>query len=41
MQAALRLTVGRDNTLQEMERTVEVLAGLVTRLRGLAPAVPA
>jgi cysteine desulfurase len=40
-QAALRLTVGRDNTLQEMQRTVEVLTGLVSRLRGLAPAVRA
>lgn len=34
---SLRLTVGRENTPAEMERTVEVLTGLVTRLRGLAP----
>jgi cysteine desulfurase len=38
VQASLRLTIGRDNTLQEMERTVEVLTGLVDRLRSLAPA---
>lgn len=37
--SALRLTVGRGNTRVEMERTVEALAGLVERLRGLSPAV--
>ncbi|MDQ2740691.1 MAG: cysteine desulfurase, partial [Chloroflexota bacterium] len=40
-QASLRLTVGRENSPQEMERTVEVLAQLVARLRRLAPAVRA
>lgn len=37
-QASLRLTVGRENTREELERTVEVLERLVTRLRSLAPA---
>jgi cysteine desulfurase len=37
--SSLRLTVGRGNTHEEMERTVDLLTGLVTRLRGLAPAV--
>ncbi len=37
--SSLRLTVGRDNTRDEMDRTVDVLHGLVTRLRGLSPAV--
>jgi cysteine desulfurase len=37
-QGSLRLTVGRENTLQEIERTVDVLAGIVERLRRLAPA---
>jgi cysteine desulfurase len=36
-QGSLRLTVGRDNTQEEMEHTVEVLAGIVDRLRRLAP----
>ncbi len=36
-QGSLRLTVGRDNTQEQMERTVETLAGIVERLRGLAP----
>ncbi|HEX6510034.1 MAG TPA: aminotransferase class V-fold PLP-dependent enzyme, partial [Chloroflexota bacterium] len=36
-QGSLRLTVGRENTLGELERTVDVLDGIVTRLRGLAP----
>jgi cysteine desulfurase len=39
-QASLRLTVGRENTREEMERTVEVLARLVSRLRSLAPLAP-
>jgi cysteine desulfurase len=37
--SSLRLTVGRGNTREEMDRTVAVLEGLVTRLRGLSPAV--
>jgi cysteine desulfurase len=37
-QSSLRLTVGRDNTLEELVRTVDVLEGLVARLRRLAPA---
>ena len=36
-QGSLRLTVGRENTIEQMERTVEVLVGIVGRLRGLAP----
>ncbi|MBV9278662.1 MAG: cysteine desulfurase [Chloroflexi bacterium] len=36
--ASLRLTLGRENTMAELERTVEVLERLVTRLRSLAPA---
>jgi cysteine desulfurase len=36
-QGSLRLTLGRENNQQEMERTVEVLETLVTRLRSLAP----
>ncbi len=38
-QASLRITLGRENTMAEMERTVEVLTRLVTRLRSIAPAV--
>lgn len=37
--SSLRLTVGSENTMAEMQRTVEVLEALVIRLRGLAPAV--
>lgn len=37
-QASLRMTVGKENSIAEMERTVEVLGRLVTRLRSLAPA---
>jgi cysteine desulfurase len=36
-QGSLRLTVGRDNTQEQMERAVEVLAGIVGRLRRLSP----
>jgi cysteine desulfurase len=36
-QGSLRLTVGRDNTSSEMDRTVEALSGIVERLRRLAP----
>jgi len=37
-QASLRLTVGRDNTAEEIARTVDVLERLVARLRRVAPA---
>ncbi len=37
-QASLRLTVGRDNTAEEIARMVEVLERLVARLRSVAPA---
>lgn len=37
--SSLRLTVGRENTMDEMDRTVNVLHNLVTRLRGLSPVV--
>ncbi|MDQ2741400.1 MAG: cysteine desulfurase [Chloroflexota bacterium] len=37
-QASLRLTVGRDNTAEEIARAVEVLERLVARLRRVAPA---
>jgi len=37
-QASLRLTVGRDNTVEEISRTVDVLERLVARLRSVAPA---
>jgi cysteine desulfurase len=40
-QGSLRLTVGRENTLEEMERTVDTLARIVSRLRRLAPAAGA
>ena len=37
-QASLRLTVGSDNTAEEIARTVDVLERLVARLRRVAPA---
>lgn len=37
--SSLRLTVGRGNTMSEMERAVNALTALVTRLRRLSPAV--
>jgi cysteine desulfurase len=40
-QGSLRLTVGRENTLEEMEHAVDVLAGIIERLRRLAPTVGA
>lgn len=36
-QGSLRLTVGRENTLEEMERTVDAVVTLVERFRTLAP----
>jgi cysteine desulfurase len=40
-QGSLRLTVGRENTVEEMERAVDVLTGIIERLRRLAPSVGA
>jgi len=38
---SLRLTVGRSNTLEQVERVLEVLPGIVRRLRAMSPsAVP-
>lgn len=37
--ASLRLTVGRGNTMDEMQRVVDTLEHLVARLRGVAPAL--
>jgi cysteine desulfurase len=37
-QSSLRLTLGRDTTHAEIERTVQVVSSVVERLRGLAPA---
>lgn len=34
---SLRLTLGRDSTLPEVERAIEVVGACVTRLRGAAP----
>ena len=35
---SLRLTVGRSNTAEEIERAIEVLPGIVQRLRAMSPA---
>ncbi len=35
--ASLRLTVGRENTRPQMEHVIDVLTGLVARLRNVAP----
>ncbi|MDO8614533.1 MAG: cysteine desulfurase family protein [Dehalococcoidia bacterium] len=37
---SLRLTVGEDNTLEDMDRVLDVLPGIVSRLRSLSPAWP-
>jgi cysteine desulfurase len=37
-QASLRLTLGHDNAMSELARTLDVLEALVTRLRRIAPA---
>ncbi len=37
---SLRLTVGKDNTMAEMDYVLEVLPGLVSRLRSLSPTWP-
>jgi cysteine desulfurase len=34
---SLRLTLGKDNTPEDVERVIEVLPGAVERLRALAP----
>jgi cysteine desulfurase len=40
-QSSLRMTLGRATTDDEITRAVDVLSGVVGRLRGLSPAVPA
>jgi cysteine desulfurase len=40
-QSSIRLTLGRATTAEEIDRAVDVLAGVVGRLRSLAPAAPA
>jgi cysteine desulfurase len=37
---SLRLTVGRGNTMEEIDRLVEILPGIVSRLRSLSPQWP-
>jgi cysteine desulfurase len=37
VRSSLRLTTGRDTTQREIERTIEILAGTVDRLRHLSP----
>ncbi len=37
---SLRLTVGKDNTMDEMEYVLDVLPGIVSRLRSLSPTWP-
>lgn len=37
---SLRLTVGKDNTAEEVERLLDVLPGIVDRIRALAPPWP-
>jgi cysteine desulfurase len=37
---SLRLTVGKDNTREQIERVLEVLPGIVSRIRSLSPAWP-
>lgn len=34
---SLRMTLGRDTTKQDLEKTVEALTGIVTRLRAMSP----
>ncbi len=38
---SLRLTVGKDTTREQIERVIEVLPGIVTKLRELSPLVEA
>jgi len=37
---SLRLTVGKDNTLDEIDYVLDVLPGIVSRLRSLSPTWP-
>jgi cysteine desulfurase len=37
---SLRLTVGRENTMEQMERVLHILPGIVSRLRSLSPTWP-
>ncbi len=37
---SLRLTVGRGNTMEEIDRLLEILPGIVSRLRSLSPRWP-
>jgi len=36
-QGSLRFTLGRDNTEADVERVLEVLPGIVARLRAMSP----
>ncbi|MEX0801565.1 MAG: cysteine desulfurase family protein [Dehalococcoidia bacterium] len=37
---SLRLSVGKDNTIEQIERVLDVLPGIVSRLRSLSPTWP-
>ena len=37
---SLRLSVGKDNTMEEIDYVLEVLPGIVSRLRSLSPTWP-
>ncbi len=37
---SLRLSVGKDNTAEEIDRLLEIMPGIVSRLRSLSPAWP-
>jgi len=37
---SLRLTVGKDNTREQIEHVLEILPGIVSRIRSLSPAWP-
>jgi cysteine desulfurase len=37
---SMRLTVGRDNTIEQMEHVLDILPDIVSRLRSLSPAWP-
>jgi cysteine desulfurase len=39
-QGSLRLTLGRENTEQDVDRVLEVLPGIVERLRAMSPVFP-
>jgi cysteine desulfurase len=34
--ASLRFTVGRDNTINEIDETIDIVSDVVSRIRGLA-----